>query len=72
MLVQIRDFLEDELRVHVVRFSPHPLGVGLFKLSSALQRDILVYQNPHHLQQHELRFLRHDQADNWREAPLLG
>lgn len=60
---EIRDLLWEVRGVRVLSCAPHPLGLGIFKFASILQRDIMVYGSPHDIVPHHLvRFLKHDEA----------
>lgn len=47
VVLDIRAFIQHEHGMNVVSCSLHPLGVGIFQLSFAIQREILVFGNPH-------------------------
>ncbi len=46
---------------------PHPNVVALFQIRSPVHRDALVLGQP--IAYDEVRFVRHDQGPNWRNAP---
>uniref|UniRef100_A0A0D3FKB7 DUF7597 domain-containing protein n=1 Tax=Oryza barthii TaxID=65489 RepID=A0A0D3FKB7_9ORYZ len=67
---EIRGFLEQVRHVEVLESYPHPNVVALFQISSPLHRDALVLGLPLDYDGvHQVRFVRHDQGPNWRNAP---
>lgn len=68
-LHEIRDYIQNVLRVRVLSFTTHPLGIGIFQFSSTLRRDTILFRQPFQLDdEHTLRFQKHDEAINWRTS----
>uniref|UniRef100_A0A0A9B1C7 DUF7597 domain-containing protein n=1 Tax=Arundo donax TaxID=35708 RepID=A0A0A9B1C7_ARUDO len=68
-LQQVMQYIQNEQHLHV-RFScKHPHGIGLIQLGDQLQRDRLFRGSPHNIDGFRVRFIRHDKARNFRDAP---
>lgn len=70
-LEEIRDYIQNVLRVRMLSFSPHPLGYGIFQFSSTLRRNTTIFGNPHQLNNlHTLRFQKHHEGIKCRTSVL--
>ncbi|TVU33893.1 hypothetical protein EJB05_15707, partial [Eragrostis curvula] len=65
---QIRHYIQNELRLDVKHGQRNPHGIGMFRLGSIYQRDILFSGNVHNIDGVMVRFIRHDRARNFRES----
>lgn len=67
-LHEVRDYVAVEARKHVVSYSAHPHGIGIFQFLSTCDRDTLVFNSPHWIGNREFSFVNHDEAMNCRRA----
>lgn len=64
------NFLEHDQRVRISTAHLSPLGLGLIKLHSVVQRDRLVRNSPFNMGQHHVvRVVNHDEGINARDCP---
>jgi hypothetical protein len=68
---QISQYIVVEAQQQVQLYALHPHGVGIFRLRTACQRDILISHNPHFIGHREVMFYPHDEAPlNFRRVTL--
>lgn len=68
-LTFVCNFLKHDQRVHISSAHISPLGLGLIKLHSVVQRDRLVHNSPYHIgQNHVVRVVNHDDGINVRNC----
>jgi hypothetical protein len=66
-MLRIRDFIENDLHLHVLNCAVHPFGLGIFELGSLLQKDRLLTGDIYNVEGTLIRFIRQDIAQNFRE-----
>lgn len=71
MLAMVSNFLEQSQHVHIESAYLSPLGLGLIKLRSPVQRDQLVRDSPFHMGNHVVRVVKHDEGINARSCTYL-
>jgi hypothetical protein len=64
----IRDYLQNDLRLHVLSCSDHPFGLEIFEMGSLLQKDTLISCDIFNVEGTLVRFIRPDRACNFREV----
>ncbi|TVU03252.1 hypothetical protein EJB05_51223, partial [Eragrostis curvula] len=66
---EICNYIEIQRRKVVRVYSPHPHGVGIYRLGDACQRDTLVLTSPHFIGLRQFNFVPHDEAPmNYRRS----
>ncbi|CAN6196784.1 unnamed protein product [Urochloa humidicola] len=65
---EVRDYIRVVARKQVISFSPHPHGIGIYRLDSACDRDTLVFNSPHWIGNRQFSFVNHDEAMNCRRS----
>lgn len=59
-MLRIRDFIENDLHLHVLNCAVHPFGLGIFELGSLLQKDRLLTGDIYNVEGTLIRFIRQD------------
>ncbi|CAN6335394.1 unnamed protein product [Urochloa humidicola] len=68
-VMEIREYIEVQLRKQVRFHAPHPHGISLYQLRDACQRDTLIAMNPHRIGPLDFTFCKHDEAPvNFRRS----
>ena len=67
----VRKFLEHDQHVDFTAAHLLPLGLGLVRLQTVVQRDQLVRGSPFHLGQHVIRVVKHDEGINARSCTYI-
>lgn len=70
-LTMVSHFLEHNQHIKIETAHLSPLGLGLIKLQSPVQRDRLVRNSPYHFQHLEIRVAKHDESINARSCTYL-
>jgi hypothetical protein len=63
----IRDFIENELDLHVLSCSTHPFGLGIFETESLFQKDRLLSRDIYNVEGTLVQFICQDRAQIFRE-----
>ena len=65
---EIQDYIRVVARKNVISYSPHPHGIGIYRLESPCDRDTLVFNSPHWIGDHSFSLANHDEAMNCRRS----
>ncbi|CAO2038747.1 unnamed protein product [Urochloa humidicola] len=66
----VREYVRVVARKHIISYSAHPHGIGIFRFESPCDRDTLVYNSPHWIGNHSFAFVNHDEAMNCKRCPF--
>lgn len=67
----VSDFLQHDQGVQIVTAHLSPLGLGLIRLRTVMQRNQLVRNSPFHLGQHVIHVVKHDEGINARSCTYI-
>ncbi|KAG8085289.1 hypothetical protein GUJ93_ZPchr0010g7797 [Zizania palustris] len=70
LLIAIRHHVVNNMLLQVDRYNLHPLGVGIFKFGNLVEWDLIVNSPPFIVHERMIRFVKHNEAKNCKQAPF--